>query len=831
MKKFLLVLSFFAIQFSNAQCPTDAVTLTTQTEIDNFIVLYPDCTEISSDLSVIPGNEGPITSLSGLQNITSISGNLHLEAAGLTDLSGLENLASVGGNVEIDGCPFLTDISALSSLAAIGGELYIEDSSATELSVLTSLESVNSIYLSYTGMMAPGPYLNLELSITTLQYLFVDCGSSITSISGLNYITEVQENAVIKGPSLTSLQIFDSLETVGGDFVIGQIQSLPTIDGFNSLESVGNKLSIGWGLELTEIQGFSNLQSAGGLVLVILPVLTDISGFSSLEQINGQGLEIIYCSQLPGLDGLDGLTSLNYSGINIKNNPLLNDISALENINSLSITFLTIKGNEALEVCSYPNLCNYVQWEDAVYTIETNHTGCNSFGELVGACENTINILSGIATSDFEGGECSNPEFYVHGARIQAIDTAGVSYTTYSEPDGSFTLYLPDGEYTVTAMAGQYNTASVTVVCGGEDGGQTVNFCFSSEESVSDIKVTVYPVNEARPGFDAVYAIVCENQGTTTQSGAVTFQFDEDKLDVLTADPATSTAIPGELGWNYTLNPFQSQTFTVTLNILPPPVNNNDDVLVFTASVPADGDETPEDNANTLNQILVGSYDPNDKTVMEGDEVLIENAGDYLTYRIRFQNTGTASAINIRLEDELDASLDLATFEPLAASHPDYRVELIDNMLKVYFDGIELPAQEDDDAGSNGFFTFRIKPATGMEVGDIISNTADIYFDFNTPIITNTVTTEFVTPAGIRKNGLSKLAMYPNPAKSVVYFRGDTAIVSVALYNSLGQQVTALKSAEGISQMDVSSLASGLYMCHATAADGTISVQKLVISK
>ena len=72
-----------------------------------------------------------------------------------------------------------------------------------------------------------------------------------------------------------------------------------------------------------------------------------------------------------------------------------------------------------------------------------------------------------------------------------------------------------------------------------------------------------------------------------------------------------------------------------------------------------------------LTETVVGSYDPNDKLV--SDEVLEETqvqGGHTLTYTVRFQNTGSAEAIHVRIEDELDETrLDLSTLSMVAASH------------------------------------------------------------------------------------------------------------------------------------------------------------------
>ena len=102
----------------------------------------------------------------------------------------------------------------------------------------------------------------------------------------------------------------------------------------------------------------------------------------------------------------------------------------------------------------------------------------------------------------------------------------------------------------------------------------------------------------------------------------------------------------------------------VKFNVFSPPTVNSGDHIYITSSInPVGGDLTPLNNTFSFNDVVVNSYDPNDKTVLQGDTILVQNLGDYLNYVVRFQNTGSASAINIRIEDVLQNKLDPSTFQ------------------------------------------------------------------------------------------------------------------------------------------------------------------------
>jgi hypothetical protein len=81
----------------------------------------------------------------------------------------------------------------------------------------------------------------------------------------------------------------------------------------------------------------------------------------------------------------------------------------------------------------------------------------------------------------------------------------------------------------------------------------------------------------------------------------------------------------------------------------------------------------------------------------------------------------------------------------LATSHA-YVVEVISgtpNTVKWTFNDINLPDSGTSWLGSMGFVAYEIAPVSGLAIADSISNFADIYFDFNLPIRTNTTKNYF----------------------------------------------------------------------------------------
>jgi uncharacterized repeat protein (TIGR01451 family) len=137
------------------------------------------------------------------------------------------------------------------------------------------------------------------------------------------------------------------------------------------------------------------------------------------------------------------------------------------------------------------------------------------------------------------------------------------------------------------------------------------------------------------------------------------------------------------------------------------------------------------------------SFDPNIKTVYPTGKTssgYITKQDDVLSYDVHFQNVGNATAANVIIVDTIDSNLDITTFQVQNYSHP-YQIELINNhIFKFKFLGIMLPDSGANFDASQGFITYTIKQKNTNTTGDVINNTAYIYFDYNAAVITNTTT-------------------------------------------------------------------------------------------
>ena len=304
--------------------------------------------------------------------------------------------------------------------------------------------------------------------------------------------------------------------------------------------------------------------------------------------------------------------------------------------------------------------------------------------------------------------------------------------------------------------------------------------------------------------------------------------------DTIIYEPTGDTLIwnsltPSNFLWNYVY-------ITYDTNIVA------GDTLCFTLmEFPLIGDVNQNNNVQNLCVEAVASYDPNIKEVLpvgNGPTGLIQ-ANQSMEYTIQFQNTGTAPANNVYILDVIDSDLDLNSLTILSASH-NYTVQLLPgNQLKFRFDNIMLPDSGTNQLASRGFIKYTINQLPNLVPGTEIENTADIYFDFNPAIITNTTlnTIDFPTAVESFNETIENVLVYPNPVKNNLTIKlnlNEQAHVNVFITDILGNKVAQINNKEldsGANTLKWNSknLSNGIYLLN-IETNNSLQVKKLILN-
>ncbi|MBC8755414.1 T9SS type A sorting domain-containing protein [Kordia sp. YSTF-M3] len=363
-----------------------------------------------------------------------------------------------------------------------------------------------------------------------------------------------------------------------------------------------------------------------------------------------------------------------------------------------------------------------------------------------------------------------------------------------------------------------------------------VDFPLTAPQACEDIEVLLINTSRPpRPGFTHDNLLMLKNNSTTTvASGTIEFVVDNllvfnNIISINSNYTVTNTATGFTVDF-VNLAPFATEL--IEIELLCPVTVALGEITTNTVTYTTDtNDLVLGNNTSSLEETVIGSWDPNDITESRGPEIIHEDftSQDYLYYTIRFQNLGTAEAVNVRIEETLDTELDETTFQMVASSH-DFQVVRTNDELVWRFDDINLPAEMFDADGSNGFVYFKIKPKAGYAIGDIIPGVAGIYFDFNAPVITNTFETKFVAPLSVGEVSSINVTTYPNPATDILYVTFDKNETSnVRLFDVQGKQILQQVEDSKTIELNVSSLQSGIYFLKLTTATAQFT-KKIIVN-
>jgi Secretion system C-terminal sorting domain len=711
-----------------------------------------------------------------------------------------------------------------------------------------------------------------EIQITEAQnikVLYVN-DNTITSIEGIEEFTNLTDLQITSNNIITiDVSVLTQIEHLG--FTGHNIQTIE-INGLANLKSLGfignsiQNINVGSLINLEELVIFGmNLESIN---LGSHPDLTSINiGSGTFENLNFNGcpnlqvltlngnFENIDISSCVNLEELTIYSSASTLTLNMASHPELErvglygsipfiDLSECPNISHINLyienvttdTFVNLKNGNSY----YENMDNDFSFDSSLYkcyvcidedeNLFVNPINNNTY--LSTYCTFTpggdYNTIAGTITFDADNNGCSSSDAIFPFTSVQIND--GTITGTSLNSNGTYNFYTQAGTFTLTPQfENEWFTTSPATVTFADNNNNTItqNFCVTANGVHNDAEVTIIPLIPARPGFDAVYKILYKNKGNQTLSGDVTFWYNDAVLDYVSALPAESAAATGSLSWTYyNLLPFESREILLTLNVNSPqetPAVNIGNALDLVATItPLTEDETPIDNTFALKQTVVGSYDPNDITCLEGATVNPDKIGDYLHYNINFENTGTYPASFVVVKDIIDtAKFDISSLVVLDASHA-VEARVTGNKLEFYFADINLAAN-----GGKGNVTFKIKSLETLAVNSSVMQKADIFFDYNWPIVTNEAVTTYalLNAPGFTKDTSVKL--YPNPAKNVVTISAESAILNIQLFDVQGRLLEAISVNDITTTLDIASRANGIYFIK-IATDKGMKVEKLV---
>lgn len=676
----------------------------------------------------------------------------------------------------------------------------------------------------------------------------------LLSASPLNNIAKNSNNLAIKIDSNNDgeIQVSEALQVVRlAPFtpfnynLFITIQNTQGIENFVNLEQFIFTLAMAAQIDLSSNVNLKELNLVGN------------PNLSSLNITNNSNLEILNISDTPisalNITNNVNLKNLQFSGtlissIDFSNCPLLNSVGC----HGTPIVELDFSNNSAVSIFCGGNALKYVNMKNGFvdnFNINVNilapnleYICCDDGNELTGLnnttgatypyiqigtyCSftpgGTFYTIAGESKFDGNANGCDPSDINLKNLKFD-VTSLGAVGSFYAKASGNYSIPVQQGVHTIVPKLenpSYFNITptSITANFPTQTSPLNQNFCITPNGIHYDLEITCTLLQAAIPGFDAYYKLVFKNKGNQMQSGIISLNFNDAVLDFVSSIPAEASILPNILKWNYSnLKPFETREINFIMNLNSPmetPPLNMGDRIAFTGNIqPTDTaiiDDYPDDNAINVNFGVVNSADPNDITCLEGNSVGINQVGKYVHYMIRFENIGTANAINVVIKNLIDATkFDVQSLIPLSSNY-DYFVRRRNNQYEFIFENIQLPF---DDANNDGYVLYKIKLKNNLTLGATFTNQANIYFDFNFPIITNIESTT-ISALSTSNFDEDKIKIYPNPTSGILNIQTDTiSEFTIEIFDLIGKKIGQFKNQN---QLDISNYNAGMYLIKIT---------------
>jgi len=218
------------------------------------------------------------------------------------------------------------------------------------------------------------------------------------------------------------------------------------------------------------------------------------------------------------------------------------------------------------------------------------------------------------------------------------------------------------------------------------------------------------------------------------------------------------------------------------------------------------------------------------------------DAADPVKYKVVFTNTGTDTVNRVVIRDTVPGGLDVQAVTFGASSHP-YQAEVYEEgILKITFTGLELPPMADGNTlASQGYVEYEVAQTPGNQSGTEIENRLKVFFDYQEPVLSNTVLRTVGTfPGYVEVTSVEQqpdipgleVQVYPNPFVEVVTFdvSGYQATsLDLMLYDLEGRLVRRERSRSSQVELNRNQLPEGVYVFRLESENVLLATGKLIV--
>lgn len=523
------------------------------------------------------------------------------------------------------------------------------------LGLVTSAQIVNipdpvfkNVLVNYTDILGRSIDTNHDGEIQVSE------AASYSSLAGSLFIPNMNIS------DLTGIKAFVHLEMLycGSNHLTSlDVSDLPIRQLFCSNNNLTSLNVTGCGDFMLSIDASDNNLTSidlAGLYAMKWLILSN-NNLTSLNLSDLSSLETLGCdhNQLTTLDvSHNPVLGLNCSynqlaSLNLKNGIVLNEFNNYINLNC--------EGNPALHyVCADDGEALFL----FDYFVQNGMTNTQVDSTCTFSASSGYGSINGIARMDWDNNGCALSDPVKPGVYLKIFNDNDTIQNFHKNTDaaGEYTFYTYDGDfsvvpsiqnpyYTISPDTLHFTTAIGTV--------QNFDFCIAPNGSHNDLDIKIDFVYAFGDSVHLTFKY--RNKGTTTLSGSMQMDFDDNKMDFINAYPEIANQTTGNLLWNFTnLQPLETRQAVIVFHLLPDPINHVGDTLTFTANIDAGADETPSDNTfilqGPINYVLL-------PVTMEYFKGHVQAGKHYLTWK--------ASCTSLEAKFDIEKSTDTRNFNSI----------------------------------------------------------------------------------------------------------------------------------------------------------------------
>lgn len=393
-----------------------------------------------------------------------------------------------------------------------------------------------------------------------------------------------------------------------------------------------------------------------------------------------------------------------------------------------------------------------------------------------------------------------------------------------TDAKGSFSIPVMPGNYSITPIVGKNYEFKCSPYLINVDAYQVYSDARIGLRSIADrtdAAVNLYDYSGWKVTADAPnhYRLCARNVGTVTLESSKLIFYLPQELEQFVFNPMPDFLDLTRAEWSLAKILVNGEYCVDITAMLKSGADKSKPVkLNSKIEVSGNQDLDPGDNQELLQQDWASAIQYNSKSsALKGH---YQSDADPLHYRISFQNQTKVNASRIRITDTLDEDISIGAQGIIEnSSHPSvltYRYRLLPDgryqyILNWDFKDIQIPDSAVDFQKSLGFVDLKIyTDMRYMKQGADICNRAQLYFNNNEPMSTNSVCNQIGTPGSVN-TVTERLKVYPNPAGSFLDIAFNNKIGEYQLFNLLGERVLNGKLSDGVNRLDLSSVVPGVY--------------------